>query len=264
MRFGDGLRMDPVNYIWEKRAQVYGLSEMLVRRRLFLLDRFLSGYGMMLSISLVKSSENKADILTRVPSSWFKHEKCMMLASPRKVLTMEEVKAIHAIHHFGVNRTLFAVKKICGTADESLVTKVVAECTQCLSIDPCAVRWPRGELEVTRTWQRLACDITHFGGEIFFTSIDCGPSRFAIWKRVENESANIIAELLVEIFRERGPPDELLCDNGKSFRSQAVQELCRAWNVSMIYRCAYRQETVSSRETIVLLKGWLRDLGEMC
>ena len=45
---------------------------------------------------------------------------------------------------------------------------------------------------------------------------------------------------MAEIFRERGPPNELLYDNGKCFRSDKLQHLCSTWNVVVRYRCAYR------------------------
>ena len=37
---------------------------------------------------------------------------------------VKDVEAVHSIHHFGVNRISFSVKKIYGTLDESVVTKV--------------------------------------------------------------------------------------------------------------------------------------------
>ena len=70
--------------------------------------------------------------------------------------------------------------------------------------------------------------------------VDCGPGRFAIWRQVSSESASNVADVLEEVFRERGPVGELLMDNGASFRSYLVAELCRRWGVRRRFRAAWR------------------------
>jgi hypothetical protein len=50
---------------------------------------------------------------------------------------------------------------------------------------------------------------------------------------------SIISEFQ-QVFRERGPPDELLLDNSAIFWSQRFRELCSRWCVKLVYRCAYR------------------------
>ena len=72
------------------------------------------------------------------------------------------------------------------------------------------------------------------------TVIDCGPSRYAIWRRMENEDAPTIVNNLTQIFSEFGPPDELLMDNGRAFRSQRVSDMLDEWNVEPLFRAAYR------------------------
>ena len=111
---------------------------------------------------------------------------------------------------------------------------------KCASINPAPVRWPHGSLSVDDNWTRLACDVTHHGGKLYLSVIDCGPSRFMIWKLINNESAISINKELECIFREHGPPEELLMDNGASFRSAQLLALCDKWNVKTTYRCAYR------------------------
>ena len=46
-----------------------------------------------------------------------------------------------------------------------------------------------------------------------------------------------------EIFLERGPPNEILTDNGRAFTSELFKQFCQAWGVSIIYRCAHRPST---------------------
>ena len=40
----------------------------------------------------------------------------------------------------------------------------------------------------------------------------------------------------------RGPPRELLTDNGPYYRSEVMRSLMRKWNVNHIFCCAYRQQ----------------------
>ena len=72
------------------------------------------------------------------------------------------------------------------------------------------------------------------------TVIDCGPSRFSIWRHIRSENADEIARIVEELFRERGPVQELLMDNGGGFRSHRLREVCGRWNVRCRFRAAYR------------------------
>ena len=56
------------------RARAHGITEMLVRRRLNLLADLVSEYGLSPTVTLIPSSQNKADILTRVPRQWLKRQ----------------------------------------------------------------------------------------------------------------------------------------------------------------------------------------------
>ena len=89
-------------------------------------------------------------------------------------------------------------------------------------------------------WQRLAVDVTHYNRVCYLTCVDCGPSRFAIWRRIHDESATSIVAELEMIIRKRGPPEQILMDNGLSFRSTAIRKLLDKWHIQDIYRCAYR------------------------
>ena len=93
---------------------------------------------------------------------------------------------------------------------------------------------------VEENWTRLATDLTHYNGSCYLTLVDCGPSRFAVWRKVSGEDAVSIVKEVDQLFRERGPPEELLMDNGASFRSQIMRTLLSKWQVRPVYRAAYR------------------------
>ena len=54
----------------DKCSRVSGLSEMLVKRRLLIFSETLEAYKVEWSVSLVSTTKNKADGLTRVPKHW--------------------------------------------------------------------------------------------------------------------------------------------------------------------------------------------------
>uniref|UniRef100_A0A0K2V2W1 Putative LOC101234602 [Hydra vulgaris] n=1 Tax=Lepeophtheirus salmonis TaxID=72036 RepID=A0A0K2V2W1_LEPSM len=82
-------------------------------------------------------------------------------------------------------------------------------------------------------------DITHWEAKKFLTVIDCGPSRFAVWREVLRESEEEITRIINQIFSELSPPNHYL-DNGRSFRSAMLTNLCSKWSVKVIFRCTYR------------------------
>ena len=118
--------------------------------------------------------------------------------------------------------------------------KVVSECVPCSEYDPHPVKAPKGSLQVDQVWSWLSCDMTHVGNEKFVTIVDCGPSRFAVWQRVNHESETEVVECLRKVFDLYSAPRELLMDNGMVFRSKGVEELCRKWAVNRLFRAAYK------------------------
>ena len=62
----------------------------------------------------------------------------------------------------------------------------------------------------------------------------------AIWRELRAETAGNVAEVLNEIFLERGPVDEVLMDNSTVFRSATLKELLDRWKVRRFFRAAYR------------------------
>ena len=92
--------------------------------------------------------------------------------------SVEEPNEIMKIHHLsrhpGIRRTCYFM-----SVSTSTVRGIVKWCQTCQSIDPAPVKWWRGKLGVSSTWNKLTMDITHYGGQHFLTLINCRPSRFA-------------------------------------------------------------------------------------
>ena len=231
-----------------------GMSELLIKRRLGIFVDLVEAFSLSIQIRLIKSSENKADILTRVPSRWLRRSVQISAAlsntsnhfanSPENQEKQIEkaITEIHEIAHFGVHRTAYFVHQRFPSVDHSAIQKVVRQCRVCNSIDPAAPRIKHGKLSVEKLWQRIAVDVTHYNQEAFLSVIDCGPSRFTIWRQLVNEEALGICRALDSVFREHGPPEEVLADNGTPFRSKNFQSLCEKWAIQIHYRAAYKPE----------------------
>jgi transposase InsO family protein len=150
------------------------------------------------------------------------------------------LQTLHNQHHLGVDRTLFLARKVDANVSSKAVEEVVAACGQCRSIDPAPIRWETGNLGVDHNWRRLAADITHYNNACYLSVIDCGPSRFTIWRKVIREDSGSICWELRQIFREHGSPVKLLLDNGLAFKSSQLGQLCTEFGVRRTFRCAYR------------------------
>ena len=169
------------------------------------------------------------------------HGKVCASGCPTSSYSIHAIRDLHDTNHLGVERTLHLARCKWGeTANKDDVVRVVSECHVCKRIDPAPARWERGELGVSEPWTRLASDITHFKGISYLTIIDCGPSRFSLWRKLRNETADNVAREIEQVFNERGPPKELLSDNGPCYQSQTMKDLMRKWNVEHIFSCAYR------------------------
>lgn len=229
-----------------KRIKVHGLSEMLVQRRLSILSDLFQQYGIQVRVFKVSSSENKADSLTRVPQKWLSANLTTMPQVCNYSVAMDSqeslIKSIHNKFHCGREKTKYVVKEIYPDIEiiDEVINKVISECHQCNAIDPAPVHWNTGHLEVEEIWSRVAIDVTHYAGEKFLTIIDSGPSRYAIWRKIANESSDLICEELSKVFISFGPPKELVLDNYLSFHSQMLKNLCDQWRITLHFRCANR------------------------
>ncbi|XP_067933713.1 uncharacterized protein [Watersipora subatra] len=124
-----------------KRPKVTGLSELIIRRRLEIIGQLIDEYGLTLMIKLVPSSENKSDVLTRVPKKWLQVVACsgLVLSNTDEI---ENVKKVHQDPHFGVSKTLYLAQKRLGqTIKKDIVEKVVKTCLMCNSVDPNPIKW---------------------------------------------------------------------------------------------------------------------------
>ena len=228
----------------EKKVKTKGAAEMMVKRRLGVLEELIAEFDLDVIITYVQTSKNKADSLTRVKRVWLSsHGK----VTGNETEVLESVCAgaidldkIHGMHHVGVDRTLFLARKIDPEVTREAVQDIVRRCEKCQTIDPAPIKHDQGELYVKENWKRLAIDITHYEHALYLSVVDCGPGRFAVWREIKNESADCVVGLLNEIYLERGPPEELLMDNAPAFRSEKMDSFLKRWNVQPCFRAAYR------------------------
>ncbi|XP_067936711.1 uncharacterized protein [Watersipora subatra] len=191
-------------------------------------------------IKLVPSSENKLDVLTRVPKKWLQVVACSGVV-PSNTDEIEDVKNVHQYHYFGVSQTLYLAQKRLGrTIKKDIAEQVVKTCHMCKSVDPHPIKWDHGQLNVANVWERLASDITHVNGRPYLTIIDCGPSRFSLWSKLANQTSDVVIKQLDNVFRKRRPPKEFLSDNGPCFTSARMKEFLQKWSVEQILSCAYK------------------------
>lgn len=224
----------------KSRLRTTAASEMLLRRRLATITEVVKEYELQLDVRYVRSEENKADALTRVPKRWMlsagKQDICGVAAA---VLSKDEMRRIHETSgHPGIKRTLYFCRRVHPSVTRRQVRAVVNECNDCRSVDPAPVRWEKGELSVAGCWERLAIDICHVGSAHYLSVIDCGPSRFAMWRKLRRQDSSAVTEQLELIFCERGPPMEILLDNAACFRGALFRQFCDRWDVRLRFRCA--------------------------
>ena len=166
---------------------------------------------------------------------------CVGVCFPSSENYARDVVNIHNEHHLGVERTAHIAERRLGCkVDKGVVEDVVKSCHICRSIDPHPVKWDHGKVSVPDVWQRLAADITHVSSVPYLSLIDCGPSRFALWFKLPNETADAVTAQLEKVFRERGPPLEFMSDNGPCFKSVRTKQLLAKWDIDQVFSCAYR------------------------
>ena len=219
------------------RLKTKAASEMLIRRRLETVKTIISEYSLQVKIELVPSADNRADILTRVPKRWLSpacsQTMCAAAVSELDIATVHETSG-----HPGIRRTLRLCRRLDPTVDRKRVRSVVRQCRQCQSIDPAPQRWQHGSLGVAKGWDRVSMDVCHVGDLHYLTLVDCGPSRYAIWRKLRHQDSSSVITQLEQVFLERGPPTEILTDNAKSFRSATFYEFLSRWGVRVRYRAA--------------------------
>uniref|UniRef100_A0A5S6Q541 RNase H domain-containing protein n=1 Tax=Trichuris muris TaxID=70415 RepID=A0A5S6Q541_TRIMR len=160
------------------RLRTKATSEMLIRRRVAIFIALIKEYDLEITISLIKSADNKADTLTRMPQQWLMTvatEPAPVCAAANEVDVNNLIARIHhASGHPGVKRTLYFTKRVNSMVTRRQVRNVVLSCETCRSIDPAPIRWKQGSLGVKETWHRLAIDVTHCSGNHISHSLIVG------------------------------------------------------------------------------------------
>ena len=230
------------------RVRTKGAAEMLIKRRLEVIKKTITEYGLAVSVRFVSTTENRADELSRVAKKWLGHRECGDEVVPvsAALITGESLEdaiwAAHLPHHLGIDRTLYLGRQIRQDMSRDQVKRALQGCEACQRVDP-ALRVEnlvgQGSLAVERNWCRVAADVTHFGTKVFLSLVDCGPSRFAIWRGLRDESAASIVAELHQVVRERGPFEELLLDNSAAFRSACLEQFADEWCIALRFRAAY-------------------------
>ena len=146
-------------------------SEMLVRRRLMILQQPICEYGLQVDVTFVALKLNLVDELTRVPKKWLElirhrsDSSHLMCAALMVQLTPEWIWTIHwQCGHLGIRRTTSFCHRICPSTTKALVRSIIQTCEDCQLIDPAPARWEKGRIEVGNNWYRLGIDITHYSG----------------------------------------------------------------------------------------------------
>ena len=220
------------------------LSEALIRRRLDILRDVVREEKLNVQIELVPSARNRADVLTRVPVKWLRKvhpDKSMACAA--YVITDDDIKEVHDICHFGVQRTSeMLAEKFGNNVSKPHVKRIIEQCERCSRIDPSQKHRPaRGFIQTSNVWDRLAMDITHVDGKPYLSVIDTS-SRYTVWRRLYNESAREVCRNVNQVFSEFGPPATVLSDNGTVFHSRDFVSMMRRWSVEQLFSGAYRPQ----------------------
>ena len=231
------------------RLRTRAAGEILIRRRVGIIRQTVEEMGLQVTVTLVRSAENRADVLTRVPKDWVTAENrtedmAAAVGAACRAENDSDVSRIREVHrragHPGVRRTLyFARRDVSRDVTRAAARSVVETCDTCRSIDPAPVRWRHGSLGVAVTWQRVAIDVTHHRGCSYLSIIDCGPSRFCLWRQLRRADATEITGHLEQLFLERGAPAELLADNDTVFRGRQVAALAARWRVALRFRAVH-------------------------
>nr|XP_047139073.1 uncharacterized protein LOC124814987 [Hydra vulgaris] len=190
--------------------------------------------GIQIVVQWIPSEINLADRLSRIPQ-----KRCRTVCAVG-LPEQKDIWKIHSIGHFGVARTLQLCLRNNQYVSRKEVSAVIANCNQCNSIDPYSVQWKNGQLSVEKNWNRFAIDLTHVGAELYLSMIDCGPSRYTIWRKLTTKTAAEVVGKLEEIFSLFGPPVCLLMDN--EFRFNTLTSFAEERNVNLEYRAAHRAQ----------------------
>ena len=141
------------------------------------------------------------DVLTRVGETWLRVlEHLAEGVAAANYLENLDSRELHDMHHLGVDRTLFLARKVIPNINREKIRQIVRTCDRWQSIDSAPSVHEAGDIQVSRNWERLAIDVTHYRNEVYLSMVDCGPGRSAIWKQIRRETAKVISTVLEEVF----------------------------------------------------------------
>ena len=232
------------------RVRTKGILEMLIKRCLMVFKVVIAEYQLAVKFNLMPTIEKKADQLTWVAKKCLCYQESessteAVTASVVAALDLpakEAIRAAHLPHHLGVDRTFYLTKRVRSDLTCDMVKRDISWCKVCQRIDP-AMRSENlvglGNLAVEGNWCRVACDTTHYNGTTYLSLVDCGPSRFSIWRRLPNETAANNVANLQQVVIKHGPFAELLLDNSSAFRSAAVEQFAKKWDNFLGFLAAY-------------------------
>ncbi|KRX20834.1 hypothetical protein T07_1945 [Trichinella nelsoni] len=132
---------------------------MLIRRKGGIVLLLVEEFVLELYVELVRSANNKADELTRVPRRWLKPPAagrapvCAATANLGVGRMIADVQ--HAVGHPGIKRTLCFARQTDPTVFKQQVRHVISNCEPCKSLDPAAEKWKRVNLKVEEAWQKV-------------------------------------------------------------------------------------------------------------
>lgn len=105
--------------------------------------------------------------------------------------SVDEIKKIHDICHFGVDRTSELLREKYGSnaIKSDQVKEVIKQCVECSKICPAPrIEYRHGQLSTDKVWYQLYSDVTYFNGVAYLTIVDSA-TRFCIWRKLRSESA---------------------------------------------------------------------------
>ena len=143
-------------------------------------------FNLKLCVQFVPSEKNKSDAFTKVKKAWIGVLEDLRngVATVVSLVDTQELKEMHSLHHFGIDRTLFLARKIDPNVSREAVKRVVKSCGRCQSIDQAPIVHTSGIIHVGDNWKRVAIDVTHYRNELYLSIADCGPGRVAIWRKL--------------------------------------------------------------------------------
>ena len=136
------------------------VSELLIRRWLDILKEIIAQEGLVITPRLMRSSENKADVLSRIPVQWTQsasrnHIKWAGAASAVQTMThADEAQAIRDIMTgtiLGLITHGILLEALGEAVTKDAVKRVVRNCTQCAQFcSALTCRWRQGELHASK------------------------------------------------------------------------------------------------------------------